>query len=323
MPASSVGYCEPAVSAKHPSVYRAAMWTRTAACTVVVGLTVAFSWSPGAATTQSQADDERAIRSVVDQIEAATARNEGTTLGTLWASDYMFVNPAGQRLTRDERVSTFQSGNLTLERYTKDQESVRLYGTTAIVSYRSTVAGARGGMDISSQRRVTMVLVKREGRWQVVSQQSSRIRPAATAVDLSGIRALLQPDAAPPPADAERQVRRLEQAIAEATAKTDVAALEQLWAAEFVWIGPIGQILTRADRLTAMRSGSETSQHYSIDQENVRVYGATAVAIFRSTVAGAVNGKDVSSHRMVTNALVKSGGRWQAVLQHSTVIETR
>jgi len=90
-----------------------------------------------------------------------------------------------------------------------------------------------------------------------------------------------------------------------------------------VWIGPIGQILTRADRLTAMRSGSETSQHYSIDQENVRVYGATAVAIFRSTVAGAVNGKDVSSQRMVTNALVKSGGRWQAVLQHSTVIETR
>ena len=72
-----------------------------------------------------------------------------------------------------------------------------------------------------------------------------------------------------------------------------------------------------------MRSGSETSQHYSIDRETVRVYGATAVVTFRSTVAGTVAGKDIGSQRNVTNVLVKSGGRWQAVLQHSTVIQPR
>lgn len=200
----------------------------------------------------------------------------------------------------------------------KDQEAVRIYGTTALVFYRSTVAG-----DVSSARRVTTVLVKRDGRWQAVSQQSSRIRPAATVAEYANVHTLLEADGAPAPADAEQQVRQVEQEIADATAKTDTVALERLWAPEFLWIGPIGQILTRADRLNAMRSGSETSQHYSIDRETVHLYGATAVVTFRSTVAGTIAGKDVTSQRTVTNVLVKSAGRWQAVVQHSTLIEPR
>jgi uncharacterized protein (TIGR02246 family) len=288
--------------------YHARMWIRIALCVCL------------ATTVQAQTDDERAIHALEDQVEAATGRNDGDVLGTLWAPDYLFVNPAGQRMTHDDRVQMFRSGNTRLEGYTRDQESIRMYGTTAIVFYRSSVVGARGGMDISSQRRVTNVLVKRDGRWQIVSQQTSRILPAAVSATIAPLHSSAEPGSA----GDEREVRRVEQEIADATEKNDTDALERLWAPEFVWIGPIGQVLTRAQRLTAIRSGSEKSQKYSIDQETVRVYGGTAVAIFRSTVAGGtVDGKDVSSQRSVTNVLVKRDGRWQAVSQHSTLIEQR
>jgi len=195
---------------------------------------------------------------------------------------------------------------------TRDQESIRLYGTTAIVFYRSK------GL------RATHVLVKRDGRWELVSQRAVRIQPNAAAAAVPHVDVLLRPDEAPSAQDAEQQVRRAEQDIAAATERSDADALEPLWAPEFVWIGPSGLILTRADRLAAMRSGNEKSQRYAIDQETIHVYGATAVVTFRSTITGGViNGKDVSSQRTVTNVLVRSGGRWQAVVQHSTLIEPR
>lgn len=120
--------------------------------------------------------DEDAVRHVEDLIEAATGKNDADALSQLWAPDYQFVNPAGQLLTGARRLEMFRSGELKIESYKRDQETIRMYGTTAVVIYRSTVAGARKDTTISSQRRVTTVLVKRDGRWQAVSQQSTPIQ---------------------------------------------------------------------------------------------------------------------------------------------------
>jgi ketosteroid isomerase-like protein len=169
-------------------------------------------------------------------------------------------------------------------------------------------------------QRVTTVLVKRDGRWQTVSEQRSHL-PIATAADLSSGPALLQPDAGAGSKDDEQEVRTVEQEIADATGSDNATALERLWAPEFVWIGPIGQVLTAAQGLSAIRSGSMKAERYDIDDETVHLYGSTAVVSFRSTVAGVLDGKDISSQRRVTNVLVKSGGRRRAVSQHSTRIQ--
>jgi ketosteroid isomerase-like protein len=163
-------------------------------------------------------------------------------------------------------------------------------------------------------------LVRRSGHWQEVSQQSSRIRGAASDATIDTIHRKLPPARSAAVDHREQSVREAEHQIADATDKDDADALERLWAPEFVWIGPIGNVLTRAQRLAMIRSGREKSGGYSIDQENIRIYGATAVVTFRSTVAGTIDGKDISSRRRVTNVLVELDGRWQAVSQHSTLI---
>jgi uncharacterized protein (TIGR02246 family) len=275
--------------------------------------------APMIATTQEQGSDERAVRAVEQQVEAASARNDADTLSTLWAPDYLFVNPDGQRLTGAQRLDMFSAGNMRYDRYSVDQETVRLYGSTALVFYRSTVAGG-GGADLSSVRRVTDVLVKRDGRWQVVSQQSSRIVNPAVATPVGAAPALQIPDPLSASESPEPQILRTEKDIADALETNDADALEQLWAPEFVWVGPAGQVMTRAERLRDIRTGSMSPGRYAIGQELIRVYGSTAVVLFRSTQAGTLNGKDISSQRQVTNVLVRSGGRWRAVAQHSTLV---
>lgn len=129
--------------------------------------------------TVAQNADEEAVRKIEDEFAAAYGRNDAETLDRLWAADYTFVNPAGQVLTKAQRLAMLRSGELKIESYSRDNESIRLYGNAAVVTYRSTVKAQRNGTNISSQRRVITVLVKRDGRWQAVAQQSTAIRTDA------------------------------------------------------------------------------------------------------------------------------------------------
>ena len=142
----------------------------------IVALASAITLMMVGQTTGSANPDEEAVRKIEDEFAAAYGRNDAETLDRLWASDYTFVNPAGQVLTKAQRLAMLRSGELKIESYNRDDESIRVYGDTAVVTYRSTVKAQRNGTDISSQRRVITVLVKREGRWQAVAQQSTGIK---------------------------------------------------------------------------------------------------------------------------------------------------
>lgn len=137
------------------------------------------SLAHGQATDQkapSATNEENAVREVEEKFAAAYANNDANALEGLWADDYVFVNPAGQVWTKAQRLAALRSGELTIESYTRDDERIRIYGTTAVVTYRSHVKAQRNGHDISSDRRVITVLVKRDGRWQAVAQQSTTIQ---------------------------------------------------------------------------------------------------------------------------------------------------
>jgi ketosteroid isomerase-like protein len=72
-------------------------------------------------------------------------------------------------------IADLKSGTLKMESTKNDDMKVQVYGDTAIVTYRSTDKGKYKDFDISGQYRWTDVFVKRNGRWQIVSTQGTRI----------------------------------------------------------------------------------------------------------------------------------------------------
>ena len=62
------------------------------------------------------------------------------------------------------------------EERASDEVKVRLYGDTAIVTYRSTAKGKDQKGVIDEQRRWTRVFVWQEGRWQLVHSQGTTIQ---------------------------------------------------------------------------------------------------------------------------------------------------
>ena len=145
------------------------------AATLLVILSPFASGQTAEQKSAPASSEEIAIREVEEKFAVAYGHNDADALDALWASDYIFVNPAGQVWTKAQRLAAIRSGELKIESYSRDDENIRVYGNAAVVTYRSHVKAERNGRDISSDRRVIIILVKRDGHWQAVAQQSTTI----------------------------------------------------------------------------------------------------------------------------------------------------
>src|SRR5947208_9401023 len=114
----------------------------------------------GVTKVRQRSPEEEAVHKAVDGIVAALDHNDVAAFDQLSTADYTFVNPAGKVWSKAQYLELIRSGTLKLESYSRDEESIRLYGDTAVVIYRSTPHGTMRGQELSSQRRVTTILVK-------------------------------------------------------------------------------------------------------------------------------------------------------------------
>ena len=136
---------------------------------------IGYAQSQPTTTPEQRAGDQEAVHKAVDEIVAAIDRNNADAFDRLSTADYTFVNPAGKVWNKTQYLELIRSGTLKVESYTRDEESIRLYGDTAVVIYRSTPKGTFKGQELTSQRRVTTILVKQDGRWLTVGRQSTPI----------------------------------------------------------------------------------------------------------------------------------------------------
>ena len=115
-------------------------------------------------------------------------------------------------------------------------------------------------------------------------------------------------------------VRRAEDEIIAAENRNDAAAFERLLAPDWTFVSPGGAVFDKARYVRLIRTDSLPPGSYTVDSMSVRVYGAAAVGVYRSTVVGTFAGRDISGRRRRTTMWVKRGGQWMAVAQQSTPI---
>jgi ketosteroid isomerase-like protein len=146
---------------------------------LVVAMLVAVSFlvfsQPTLCSANQKGKDEQAVRQLLNVLYAALGRNDATALDRIYADDYTLVNESGVLTTKAPRLAMIKSGELKYESLSFDDLNVRLYGNTAVATYRSLIKAQFKGQDASGQSRVTVTLVKMKGRWQVVAAHVTRI----------------------------------------------------------------------------------------------------------------------------------------------------
>ena len=143
--------------------------------------------TPGSAKVDDRQDAraEREIRELEAQLSRAVVAGDRAFFERVLAADFTHTSHSGKFKTRaewmaEDKVENRQgkphAGKTTYEAFDVDDLAVRIYGETAVVTGRSTPKGRNArGEPIRGQYRFLRVWVKRDGGWQAVAFQGTRI----------------------------------------------------------------------------------------------------------------------------------------------------
>ena len=121
----------------------------------------------------------------------------------------------------------------------------------------------------------------------------------------------------------EQAIRQVDNERIQAQIHADAAALDRIYADDFIGIGPSGTVRTKAQVISDFTSGNLKFQSITTDDVQVRVYGDTAVETGRSTMNGQDKGKAVPRDNRFTRVWVKQQGRWRLVANHYSLLITQ
>ena len=114
----------------------------------------------------------------------------------------------------------------------------------------------------------------------------------------------------------EEAIRKLDDERIQAQIHADATALDRIYAADFIGVGPSGRVRTKPQVISDFTSGDLKFQSITTDDVQVRVYGNTAVETGRSTMIGQDKGKTVPRDTRFTRVWIKQQGRWRLVANH-------
>jgi ketosteroid isomerase-like protein len=149
-------------------------------CLVVVSLASGQPSRPDDGERRSEGE----VRELEGQLARAVVRGDRAFFERVLADDFTHTSHSGAFKTRaqwlaEARASDRAEAKVAATRYEAmevDDLAVRVYGDTAVVTGRTTPRGRNAkGQPIAGQYRFLRVWVKRQGRWQAVAFQGTRI----------------------------------------------------------------------------------------------------------------------------------------------------
>ncbi len=117
---------------------------------------------------RAQSSDEKAIRQILDEVAAANKSGNMSVFERVYTKDFVFIDDAGKKYNKAERIAYNKTRNLESFSFSKDQ--IRMYGNTAVVN---TEVNLKPKGQPARVYTVTIVMVKKDGHWQEVNGQSS------------------------------------------------------------------------------------------------------------------------------------------------------
>jgi ketosteroid isomerase-like protein len=97
-------------------------------------------------------------------------------LQQLLADDFILIDVMqGDENTKGDFLAVVQSGMIKFESVLPAEQTVRVYGNTAVIIGRTEMKGKMGGAPFAASSRYTHVYVLQSGAWRMVSAQGTSI----------------------------------------------------------------------------------------------------------------------------------------------------
>jgi uncharacterized protein (TIGR02246 family) len=129
------------------------------------------------------ASDAAELTKLLNEFLAGASHNDAATHDRFWAEDVIYTGSGGRRrgkadIMRDVRSAPAPKPGDPITTYTAADVRIQQYGNTAIVAFRLVATTVKDAKSEVMNYLNSGTFVKRDGKWQVVNWQSTRMPPA-------------------------------------------------------------------------------------------------------------------------------------------------
>jgi ketosteroid isomerase-like protein len=118
---------------------------------------------------------EKELIKVENEWSAAWVKSDVKFLEQLYATEYYAISSDGIMYNKVDGIKDDTSSEYAEKSFILSDLKVHIYGETAVVTGRNDVKFKKGGKAEQIDARFTDVFVKRDGRWQCVATQGTKV----------------------------------------------------------------------------------------------------------------------------------------------------
>lgn len=247
------------------------------------------------------------LTALLRQFLDGAGRNDAAMHDRFWAEDLIYTGSSGRRINKATLMQGVRSAPAPkpadpVSVYTAEDVRIQQFGDTAVVAFRLVATTNEAGKSRVAQFLNSGTFLKRDGKWQAVNWQATRL-PRSEA-------------------DVKQEIAAAQGAFQQAMLAGDVKTLESLLDESFIWTHRTGEQMTRKTLLDDLGSGALKYTKNESSNVTIAVTGDTVVVRGqtlrqRSTVPGSTpDAEPFTSY--FTLVFAERGGSWRAVAMHTS-----
>jgi hypothetical protein len=154
------------------------MYRTVLAVLMVLRCSLLFGQSPAGPPVSKgdQSHEEAEVRQIlqdlaVGQRSKPDAKELERQLERLYADEFTSINATGQVQNKAAIIAARASGRISAKSYELDEVAIQIYGDIAVAKSSARIVGNTA----SGRFRHLRVFIKRDGRWQIIASQMTKI----------------------------------------------------------------------------------------------------------------------------------------------------
>lgn len=145
----------------------------TEICTAILGA-AAIAMTLAARVDASSAEDQKIVAALDTEYQAAVKRNDAATMDRILADDFILITGQGKSFTKADLLAEARSGDYVYERQDELEQTVRVWGDTAVVTARLWVKGTHKGEPFDYKLWFSDTYVRTPEGWRYVLGQAAQ-----------------------------------------------------------------------------------------------------------------------------------------------------
>jgi uncharacterized protein (TIGR02246 family) len=132
--------------------------------------------SSGLGTASTAEDSAQAVRAAHETRRTATVNGDAAAVQSMMTDDLTFTHPDASVETKAEFVGALRTGRYDYKSITDEEQQVRVYGDSAVVTGVCRIVINASGTDSDVRVRFVELWVRQESAWRMALWHATEVR---------------------------------------------------------------------------------------------------------------------------------------------------